>query len=460
MRVAAPRSLQARLLLPVLAVVAAVWVLAAAFTLLDARHELDELLDGHLAQAAALLVVQQVSDLGEGERAQRAEAPELHRYAPRVVFQVFHEGRLLLRSARAPLAPLNGYGPGAGPPGFVTVESAGARWRVFGARGNEPDVWVFVGERIESRAGILDAVLHGTLQPLALALPLLALAVGWAVHRGLKPLRELSRRLAARAPQAVEPVQLPGAPSELEPLLQELNGLFARSGELVRSERRFTADAAHELRTPIAAIRAQAQVALGESDDAARRHALQAALAGCDRAAHLVDQLLTLARLEAGPAMPAQALDFEALVRHEVAALAAGALDKHQPLDLQAAPCQVPAQPALAAVLVRNLVDNAIRYSPPGAAVHVEVGRSGLLLRVQDGGPGLPPEGLDRLGERFYRALGSGADGSGLGWSIVRRIAAVQGWRVDVGRSAALGGLDVRVAAAQNATQGPPVASA
>ena len=445
----APRSLQARLLLAVLALLVGVWSAAAAFTWFDTRHELDELLDGHLAQAAALLVVQQVPELGEDEHARAAEAPELHRYAPRAVFQVFHEGRLVLRSARAPQEPLDGHAPGAGPAGFSTVMAAGAQWRVFAARGHAPDVRVLVGERIDSRAEILHAVLRGSLLPLALALPLLALAVVLAVHRGLGPLRELSQRLAARAPQAVEPLLLPGAPTELQPLLDALNGLFVRIGELVTAERRFTADAAHELRTPIAAIRAQAQVALGESDDAARRHALQSTLVGCDRAAHLVDQLLTLARLEAGQPAPAEPIDFETLVRHEVAALAPLALDKHQQLDLQAAPCRAAVPAALAAALVRNLVDNAIRYSPPGAAVQVEVGRDGLLLRVQDAGPGLPPEGLARLGERFYRALGSGADGSGLGWSIVRRIAAVQGWRIEVLRSAALGGLDVRVAATQ-----------
>lgn len=254
----------------------------------------------------------------------------------------------------------------------------------------------------------------------------------------------------------MEPLLLPGAPTELQPLLDALNGLFVRIAELLTAERRFTADAAHELRTPIAAIRAQAQVALGESDDAARRHALQSTLAGCDRAAHLVDQLLTLARLEGGQSAPAEPLDFETLVRAEVAALAPRALEKYQQLDLQAGPCRVAVPAALAAALVRNLVDNAIRYSPPCAAVRVAVGCDGLLLRVQDAGPGLPPEGLARLGERFYRALGSGADGSGLGWSIVRRIAAVQGWRIKVGRSDELGGLDVRVAAAASAFASEP----
>jgi two-component system sensor histidine kinase QseC len=239
-----------------------------------------------------------------------------------------------------------------------------------------------------------------------------------------------------------------GGPTELQPVVDGLNGLFERIAALVESERRFTADAAHELRTPIAAIRTQAQVALAEADDAARRHALQSTLAGCDRATRLVEQLLTLSRVEAGEAPARAALDLSALARQQVAELAPKAIDRGQRLELQAdAPCTVQGDTTLLAVLVRNLVDNALRYSPPGAQVQVAVQSQGgrVQLRVQDSGPGLPPEALARLGERFFRVLGTGQGGSGLGWSIVRRIAAVHGAQVQAGASAALGGLDVTV---------------
>jgi len=311
-------------------------------------------------------------------------------------------------------------------------------------------VGVFVSERVAARDDILHAVLRSTLLPLALALPLLGLAAWWAVHRGLAPLRALSQQLGERSPQAIDRVQLPGAPTELKPLLDALNGLFGRIAELVDGERRFTADAAHELRTPIAAIRAQAQVALGESEDVARRRALTATLAGCDRAARLVDQLLTLARLEGGQAAPgAEPVDLAALARREAAALASQALDKNQTLEVDAADCRVRGDATLLAVLVRNLLDNAIRYSPPGAQVQLSLGvdMAGVQLRVQDSGPGLADADRLRLGERFFRVLGSGQGGSGLGWSIVRRIVAAHGWTVQVGASAALGGLDVRLQA-------------
>jgi len=444
------RSLQARLLALVLGVVAAVWAAAAALTWIDVRDELDELLDGHLAQAAALLVAQQVRDLGEDDGGRHhdddhgVDAPSLHRYAPQAAFQVFHEGRLALRSASAPARPM-----AATRAGFSTVTIDGEAWRVFAARGAERDVQVYVGERARSRASILRAVMGGMLWPMGVALPLLGLAAGWAVHRGLAPLRRLGRLLAARRAAALDPVALDATPAEIAPVVDALNGLFERVGALLESERRFTADAAHELRTPIAAIRTQAQVALAEADDARRRHALQGTLAGCDRATRLVEQLLTLARLEASDAPALHDMDLGALVRGVLADAAPAALARAQALELDAAPgCVVAGEPTLLAVLARNLVDNAMRYSPRGARIAVRAARDAggrVALEVDDSGPGLAQPEIDRLGERFFRIAGTEASGSGLGWSIARRIAAVHGATLDAQRSQRLGGLAVRV---------------
>ena len=439
-----PHSLQGRLLALVLAVVASVWAVAAVATWLDVSHELDELLDGHLAQAAALLVVQQSQEIEDDET---LDAPTLHKYAPKVAFQVFHEGQLVMRSANAPAAPMVAAHEGF-KSGFRTVTMAGSPWRVFATHGRENDVQVYVGEQLESRASILKAVLRGTLWPMALALPLLALVAWWAIHRGLLPLRRLGQLLAARQAQSLQPVTLAGAPTELGPMVDALNGLFDRIATLLESERRFTADAAHELRTPIAAIRTQAQVALAEPDAAERRHALQATLAGCDRATRLVEQLLTLSRLEAQAGTAPHVVDLVAVVRQVLADVAPRALDKGQSLDLDATlPCPVKADDTLLAVLVRNLVDNAVRYSPAGARVHVRVQRAGdrVELRVEDSGPGLAPEVQQRLGQRFYRPPGQAESGSGLGWSIVRRIAAVLDVPVALSSSASLGGLAVHV---------------
>lgn len=443
------RSLQSRLLLLVLAVVVGVWLATAALTWFDARHELDELLDGHLAQAAALLVAQQAPETDDdGNR--NIDAPTLHRYAPKVAFQVFHEGRLSLRSANAPTEPMVQAGDHFRT-GFKTVQREGTAWRVFAAYGAARDVQVYVGEQLSSRDSILWAVLRSTLWPMALALPLLALALWWAVSRGVAPMRRLGRSLAERQPHALQPVELEDAPTEMLPMIRALNELFDRISVLLESERRFTADAAHELRTPIAAIRAQAQVSMGEADEAKRRHALKGTLEGCDRATRLVEQLLTLSRLEAVDSVDAPEMapvDLRALSQRVVAEVAPRAIARHQTLEFDgSASCSLPGNEILLAVLVRNLVDNAVRYSPPGARVKVAVRQEGgqVVLSVDDSGPGLERGDRERLGERFFRVPGSLESGSGLGWSIVRRIAAVHGLKVQVSRSKELGGLAVRV---------------
>ncbi len=444
-RVKPPRSLQGQLLTLVLAAVVGVWLATAVLTWFDARQELDELLDSHLAQAAALLVVQQAHDVGDDEHG--IDAPTLHRYAPKVAFQVFHEGRLALRSANAPSAPMVEVGKHF-KTGFKTVQIEGDAWRVFATAGAERDVQVYVGERTSLRSSILWAVLHSMLWPMAVALPLLALAVWWAVYRGVAPIRRLGRTLAGRQALALQPVSLDGAPSEMAPMVTALNGLFERIGTLLESERRFTADAAHELRTPIAAIRMQAQVALGEADDTLRRHALQGTLDGCDRATRLVEQLLTLSRLEADAVPDMAAVDLSALTRQVVGEVAPKALGKNQTLEFEAIePCSIPGNETLLAVLVRNLVDNAVRYSPPSAQIKVAVQRESgfIVLSVEDSGPGLADPERQRLGERFFRVPGSPESGSGLGWSIVRRIAVAHRLELQIADSTELGGLMVRV---------------
>lgn len=443
------KSLQARLLALLLSLVTVVWLAAATFTWVDARHELDELLDSHLTQAAALLVVQQ-ANANHDDDDPVADAPPLHKYAPKVAFQVFHEGQLIMRSANAGLMPMS-----RKTNGFSTVVLDDDQpWRVFATRGGERGVQVYVGEQSETRDDILWAVLGGVLMPLFFALPLLAFLLWWAVRHGLAPLRQLSQALGRRQPKALQPVVLSDVPSEIEPLVQALNALFERIDAMVASERRFTADAAHELRTPIAAIRAQAQVALGAGSDTAQRdHALQFTLAGCDRATRLVEQLLTLARLEAASVhstapSDTRTTDLSALTRRVAADLAPAALLRQQVLILDAPnACPVNGDETLLGVLVRNLMDNALRYSPTGATVQVTVSAQDhqTLLQVQDSGPGLTAPEMARLGERFYRVLGTEQSGSGLGWSIVRRVAGVFGAQVTVSRSEELGGLAVTV---------------
>lgn len=439
-----PRSLQARLLWAVLGLVLVAWASAAALAWHEAQDEVGDLLDAHLAQTAALLRLQPLDELDEDKL---NEAPELDKHQPRVVFQLWHEGQLLARSANAPQQPLTERRKR----GFADSQVEDKAWRVFVTQGREKDVLILVGERQSVRDEIVLASLTSMLKPMAWALPLLALGIWWAVRGSVRPLRQLGRTVAARQPQALEPLPTAGVPPEVLPLVAALNGLFERTAQLLAAEQQFTADAAHELRTPIAGIRMQAQVAQGATQDAERAQALAATVQGCDRATRLVEQLLQLARLDAEAASPGHAqTDLAEVARAVAADLRSIAAARGQGVELDIpGPVPMPLAEPLARVLLRNLLDNALRYSPDGARVRMQLtpatpGHAATLC-VEDSGPGMADAEIARLGERFFRVLGTGQSGSGLGWSIVQRIARLHGLPVRIDRSPTLGGLRVRI---------------
>ena len=453
-----PLTLAQRLVAMVLGFVLAVWLITVAVAWFVTQHELNELLDAHLAQTASLLTT---GDFVHAQGQTHMEAPLLlHRYQKRVAFQIWRNAQLRAHSPDAPATPM---APGAAP-GLSNQSIDGLHWRVFTALRTEADggqETIYVGERQSGRRDVLLGSLRGTLIPLLLALPLLALAVVWSVRRALRPLRVLGAHVTARRPQALAPLPEAQAPPEVRPLVQALNGLFARMTDVLASERRFAADAAHELRTPVAAIRMHAQVAMGAADDLERQTALDATVAGCDRATRVVEQLLQLARIEgdssaapgaqAGPAAAQADTDLAAVAAEQMAELLRPACLRKQTMEVNRpdGPALVPMNATMLAVLVRNLLDNALRYSPDGAQVAVTIGaptaHAGPTLTVEDSGPGLSDEDLQRLGDRFFRVLGTGQTGSGLGWSIVRRLARVHGLSIAVNRSPRWGGLRVQV---------------
>ncbi len=415
-------SIKTRLLALALGAVALAWLGTAVFTYFEGREELDELLDAHLAQSATLLIAQAAHEIADLED-ERIPAP--HKYARRMVFQVWEAGRLRLHSANAPAEPLAGDAPG-----FSERTIDKHRWRVFTSRDAKSKLVVHVGERAERRAKLAREMALNLLTPLLYALPVLALLLWVAVGRGLRPLVALRDQVARRAPDNLAPLDAAQAPAEVLPLIEQLNTLFRRITDSLENERRFTADAAHELRTPVSAIKAQAQVARGAYDDDIRAHALNNVIAGCDRAAHLIDQLLTLARLDRTRQASLQACRLRSLAAETIAELAPQAMANHIQLELtEGREVDVAGLPALLQVLLRNLIDNAIRYSPANTVVRVSVTRDGpsARLSVTDQGPGIPEVELPKVRERFYRILGTGQEGTGLGLSIVQRVAEIHG---------------------------------
>jgi len=422
---------------------ALIWAASLVFVYFDSREEVGEMLDAHLAQSAAMLLARSEAELG---RIETEHAPQLHRYARKVVFQVWANGAdLRVHSPNAPPTRLS-----AREEGFSESRIDGKRWRVFSAWSSERRFLVQVAERTSARDEISGGVVKQLVGPMLLALPVLALAIWFVVSRALRPIRTVSTAVQRRDPARLDPVEAPDAPREIAPLVESINRLFERVTASLDKERRFTADAAHELRTPLAALRAQAQVARTSADDARRNHALDLLILGCDRASHLVDQMLTLARLDAGsPPSAPQRCDLRAIASDIVAQLTPLAMDKEIEIELNhAGATMVDAEPALLGILVRNLVDNAVRYSPPGEPVTVTVlGEAGrVILAVEDRGPGIAPPERERVWDRFYRIAGSDTAGSGLGMSIVRRIADQHGASITLADGDAERGLRVTVA--------------
>ncbi len=446
----AVRSLRGRLLAGVLSAVAMAWIAVSLSGYWYAREELDELFDAHLAQSAALLVAQ-LPHAEEGDdddhelELEFEHAPLLHRYARNVAFQVWERGRRLrVHSVSAPRERLS-----SSEKGFSDGVSGEERWRVFSTWALDRRVLVQVGERVDARDAVSREIAEHLLLPLVVALPLLALGLLIAIGRGLAPLAVIADAVASRDPARLEPLALSGTPLEIRPLVERLNSLFARISQGIERERTFTADAAHELRTPLAAIRAQAQVAHDATDAAERRRALELVMAGCDRAAHLSTQLLTLARLEAdawqGRMVPC---DLVPIAREVLAEVAPEAHARRVALELVGDPTAVvPGDATLLHVLLRNLVDNAVRYGPEGGCVRVIVQRAGsaLELSVSDEGPGLAAVDKPRVTDRFYRGLGTSETGAGLGLSISARIAELHGAALAFTDAAGGRGFQVRV---------------
>lgn len=415
----ARHSIKRRLLVVLLLVTLLAWGVTLVFSYRDTRHELDELLDGHLAQSASLLIAQ----VGhEADDLDTEHAPPLHRYSRNVAFQVWEKGqKLVLHSASAPNTPLSSTHEG-----FSNSDIDGKPWRVFSAWDDTRRFLIQVGERREARDALAGTVAENLLRPMLFTLPVLGLLIWFGVARGLRPLQSLSGQVAQRRADNLAPLEDDIVPAEVLPLVEGLNQLFARLRDSLDAERRFTADAAHELRTPLAAIMSQAQVARAAAADAERQRALDNVVLGCTRAARLVDQLLTLARLEPERLKPGESCDLRALATEVIAELAPAAVGKNIELQLaEGAAVRVPGVAPLLGILLRNLIDNAIRYSPSASRVQVAIVRhdDNAVLSVADQGPGIPPEARELVWERFYRVLGTEQSGSGLGLSIVKRIA-------------------------------------
>jgi len=432
-------SIRRRLLVAVLSAVLLAWIYMATSSYLDISKEIEELLDAQLAQSARALLAFNTTNLEEKtplagksdkEDHNLPDVPERlfgHRYENKLAFQIWtNENKLVLRSANAPVEiPLTDKEYG-----YDDQTVAGHRWRIFSLPDDNSTIVVKVGERYDIRQELIGNVATKTLQPIVIALPLLALLIWLGIGRAMAPLIKLARQVESRAPNHLQPVETEGVPKEAKPLVSSINNLFSRLEMAFDGERRFTSDAAHELRTPLAGLKAQAYVALTTNSSENRESALNKVVKGVDHATHLVQQLLTLARLDPEQGIAEyEDINLSNVTGEALANLIPYAETKGINLSMTDENIEdkniIKGNKDALSILLRNLTDNAIRYTPQGGIIDVSIFRKDkhIILRFADSGPGIPADDREQVFKRFYRRLGTQASGSGLGLSIVSRIA-------------------------------------
>ena len=421
---------------------AAVAVLASVATYFDTKREIGELFDLQLKQLAYST---RIDDLLRG-RQPSVSGPGADRSngVAEIVTQIWDRDGVLVYYSR----------PGTGLPvpateGFSDVMQNGHAWRVYThVEGRHA---LQVAHALDERREIAAQSALRTLLPLAALIPFLGVLIWYAVGRGLRPLETMSHAVSRRQPDAMAPLAETGLPEELRPLAGSLNALLARLSDALNAQRRFTADAAHELRTPLAALKLQVELVERATNDTARATALAELEDGVDRASHLVEQLLTMARLE--PEALAKNFgdcDLVSLAKEVIVARAPLAADRRIDLGLaREARVRVRGDMASLSMLLANLLDNALRYTPEGGRIDVAVDdESGhAVLTVADTGPGIPAIDRERVFDRFHRGANAGPEqtGSGLGLSIVKRIADAHGATITLDAAGDGQGLVVRV---------------
>lgn len=368
--------------------------------------------------------------------------------AQKYQFQVWSkESQLLLHSSDAPPQHLS-----ESKQGFSNNIIEHQHWRSYAKYNPKLGIRIEVAEEYDMRNRLAQAITHDDIYIILLTYPIAALLIWFIIGRGLQSIDRVAKEVSQRLPNYLEPVDSASVPEEIRLLVIELNKLFLRLKQAFDREKRFAGDAAHELRTPLAALKTQAQVALQTIDPIERENQLNNVMLGVDRCAHVVQQLLTMSRLvpEANFLTDAIDVDLTKLASEVIAQLVPIALDKHIDIELIAKDDTATVLGNITAlgILVRNLVDNAIRYTPEGASIQVIVDSDDEknYLHVIDNGPGIPAELRARVFERFFRVLGNKSPGSGLGLAIVQQIAHLHNAQVTLGPPQTGKGLEVEVA--------------
>lgn len=409
-------SIRRKLLLTLLLALLAAGFASAAATFFSAQAEFSEFLDKHLQETAESLAESVRSSMPFNSPDHLTIVGDAPSY--RIIVQVYDSAHnSLWQREGAPALPL----PEG--PGFGTAKVDGKDWRTYSAAAGP--LVITAGQDLGVRTSLAATAAFRILQPVCLLLPFIAIAVWIVVGTGLAPLERTARSVARRSPTSLEPLSTKGLPAELAGLVNAINDLLKRLAESLSAQQRFASDAAHELRTPLTALKLQVQLAQRAKTPEAQQKCFARLNEGINRATRLVQQLLTLARLDPETAKkPMTTIDLAELaesVREDMTPIAG---QKRISISVSARPASIDGMEDAIRLMITNLTDNAVRYTPEGGRIEISTTtESGLsVVRVSDSGPGIAPEERERVFDRFYRALGTKTSGTGLGLAIVKRI--------------------------------------
>lgn len=482
-------TIRKRLLIGLITAVVILWCVVLLFAYRSAQSEVEELFDATLAQQARVLatlliheaeeetermqvLTRLVKELGEegmqrsplfrqlveeyGQEGSSDEQEDYltllsqeqspgHRYESKIAFLAsFGDDTPMLRSPDGPPFQVNSEG-------YYDLKGGAEGWRVFGLNLPERGLRVQVGEQMSIRQETVKDILINSLWPMFLSLPILGLIIWASVGKSLRPLDQVAEKVERRDPNSLQPIPTDSVPGEVIPIVDSLNRLFERVQRTLENERRFTANAAHELRTPLAALKTQAQVKQLDDTDGENAGFLNEIVGGVDRTTHLLEQLLTLARADAmqRDIILQRRVDLRSVVTDVLMSITERALEKQIELSLNSpdSSVNIHGDEATLNILVRNLVDNAIRYTPSGGEIQIRLvpEAASAQLVVEDNGPGIPQAKRDELFQRFQRGEGVEEQGSGLGLSIVKQIVELHGAEIALSDTSSGKGLQVKI---------------
>lgn len=422
-------SIRRKLLVTLIGALLAACFGATAATFFSAQAEFNEFLDTHLKETAHALAQSSLHDM-------RANGPKTHMTivgdAPsyQIIIQVYDSlTNSLWHRENSPTLPLPDKA------GFLDVSVNGKTWRTY-STGAGPLV-ITVAQDLSVRTALAEKASFHMLQPLTLLIPLIALAVWIILGTGLAPLEKTARSVSRRSPTSLKPLSTKDLPLELYGLVNAINQLLTRLNESLTAQQRFASDAAHELRTPLTALKLQVQLAQRAKTPEAQQKCFIRLNEGINRATRLVEQLLTLARLDPeAMKKPAQTVRLDLLAQSVKEDLTPIAQEKSIEIQLDLQPCAVDGLEDALRLLITNLTDNAIRYTGSLGSGHILLQAQDqsdtVVISVSDDGPGIAPEERERIFDRFYRALGTKTSGTGLGLAIVKRIIDIHHGKIQV----------------------------